>query len=98
MEKLKWFAGGKERKEQAVTLITELLSELKNDPKSYSLQKLLINYQEDLERQQTAIPYILSRMTMDISSVIRKEEITLSKDQSDKLKQLISLLNIRYGY
>lgn len=98
MEKLKWFSGGKEREEQAINIITGLLSDLNNDTKSQSLQKILINYRDELERKQTAVPFILSRMNMDISHAITKDGLSLSDTQSNMLKKLSSLSNIRYGY
>ncbi|MGY3749657.1 bacteriocin immunity protein [Vagococcus acidifermentans] len=98
MEKLKWFSGGKDRGNQALTLITELLKELSNDPKSNTLQNVLLNYKDELERKQSAVPHILSRMNLDISSAIRKDQLSLSHTQSSVLNELTTLSTIRYGY
>lgn len=97
MEKLNWFASGKERGDQALTLIAELLKEFNNDPKSNTLQNILLNYRNELERKPSAVPHILSRMNLDISSAIRKDQLSLSHTQSDMLKELTALSNIRYG-
>lgn len=51
MSKLKWFSGGKERSDQALTLINELLKELDKNPNSQALQKLLANYQNELRKK-----------------------------------------------
>ena len=97
MSELKWFSGGKERGDQAIIIITDLLSELNNDPKNQALQKVLSNYQDELTRKEAAVPLILSRMNLDISSAMRKDEVLLSDAQSNKLKELTSLSNIKYG-
>lgn len=98
MNKLKWYSGGQERGDQAITFITELLTDLNTNSKSGSLQRVLRNYKDELERKEAAVPLILSRMNMDISNAIRKDQITLSSTQSNKLKKLTSLSSIRYGY
>lgn len=98
MSKLKWFAGGNEREEQAKIIITDLLKDLKTDSGSELLQKILENYLEELENKSTPVPMILSRMNLDISTAIRNNGVTLSEYQSKKLKELTAISNIRYGY
>ncbi|EUJ30550.1 SakacinP immunity protein, SpiA [Listeria floridensis FSL S10-1187] len=98
MSKIKWFSGGNERGDQAITLINELMHDLLPVPKSESLQKTLHQYKNELERKEAAVPLILSRMNIAISNTIKKDEILLSDSQSDKIKQLASLSSIRYGY
>ncbi|MBC1521718.1 bacteriocin immunity protein [Listeria aquatica] len=98
MRKLKWYSGGDERSDQAIVFIVELLSELSNNPKNASLLKVLDHYKSELERKESAVLLILSRMNIDISGVIRKGEISLTQTQSNKLKKLRSLSNIRYSY
>ncbi|MGM0214104.1 bacteriocin immunity protein [Enterococcus sp. AZ109] len=95
MNKLKWFSGGKERRDQAIIIITDVLNELTNDPKSESLQKVLGDYKDELERDGAAVPLILSRMNIAISNAIRKDGMDLPKHQADKLKELTALSNIR---
>lgn len=97
MSELKWFSGGKERGDQAIIIITDLLNELNNDPKNQALQKVLSNYQDELTRKEAAVPLILSRMNIDISSAMRKDGADLPQPQADKLKELTALSNIRYG-
>ncbi|MFR3683686.1 MAG: bacteriocin immunity protein [Enterococcus sp.] len=98
MSKLKWFSGGKERSDQALALINELLKELDKNPNSQALQKLLVNYQNELRKKERSVPFILSQMNIEISNLLKKETISLSDSQSNNLKQLMTLSNIRYGY
>ncbi|HBI1783334.1 TPA: bacteriocin immunity protein [Enterococcus faecalis] len=97
MDKLKWFSGGNERGKQAENVITVLLDDIKTDSGNESLQKVLENYLEELKQQGASVPLILSRMNLDISKAIRNDGVALSDNQSKKLKELISISNIRYG-
>lgn len=98
MNKLKWYSGGQERGNQAITIIKELLNVLEENKKNDELKKILDKYIDELHKNQSSIPFILSRMNIDISNTIRKNEISLSNNQSDILKKLFALSNIRYGY
>ncbi|OJG79013.1 hypothetical protein RV10_GL001136 [Enterococcus pallens] len=42
--------------------------------------------------------FILSRMNLDSSNVLKEDGIALSTSRSNKLKKLSSLSNIKYGY
>ncbi|AXN36616.1 bacteriocin immunity protein [Latilactobacillus curvatus] len=97
MSKVKWFSGGVERGNQAVQIINELL----NDDKIISdspLEITLKKYRIELQQKESSIPFILSRMNLDISKALRSDPNQLSKEQTNKLKNLTSLSNIRYGY
>ncbi|MDT2493464.1 bacteriocin immunity protein [Enterococcus avium] len=98
MSKLNWFSGGKERSNQALALITEILRELDTDQNSQALQKVLANYQNELRKEERPIPFILSQMNVEISNILNKKAISLSNTQVKKLKQLLTLSYIRYGY
>lgn len=98
MGNLKWYSGGNERQKAVETIITDLLIDLKMDLRNDSLHKILEKYLEELRQKSTSIPMILSRMNIDISKAIKKDEFILSKYQSEKLKELISISSIRYGY
>jgi len=98
MSKLKWFASGVARGNQAVIIITELLTDFANDPNKAPLQKVLLDYKDELEKKESSVPYILSRMNIAVSNIMVKNGITLSQEQSDKFRKLTSLSNIRYGY
>ena len=41
MAKLKWFSGGKERREEAISIIEELISDLQTNDSAEALSKLL---------------------------------------------------------
>ncbi|MGG5329484.1 bacteriocin immunity protein [Enterococcus sp. AZ163] len=98
MSKLKWFSGGKDRGEQALAIITDLLNELANNSFNKSLQQVLGTYKEELTKKESSVPFILSRMNLDISNALKEDGVALSASQSSKLKKLSSLSNIRYGY
>lgn len=98
MSKLNWFSGGKERSNQALALITEILRELDTDQNSQALQKVLANYQNESRKEERPIPFILSQMNVEISNILNKKAISLSTKQAKKLKQLLTLSYIRYGY
>ena len=99
MNKLKWFAGGNERAEQAIQLIDELLHDFDDSSfRSDRIRTVLRNNTEALIHKQAAVPFILSRMNLEISNALLQNNILLTKQQSDKFEQLSSLANIRYGY
>ena len=98
MSKLNWFSGGKERSDQVLALITEILKELDTDQNSQALQKVLANYQNELRKEERPIPFMLSQMNVEISNILNKKAISLSTTQAKKLKQLLTLSYIRYGY
>ncbi|MDK8383901.1 bacteriocin immunity protein [Lacticaseibacillus rhamnosus] len=80
-------------------LIDELLRDF-DDSSSHSdcLRKVLRSNREALIHKQAAVPFILSRMNLEISNTLLQNNILLTKQQSDKFEQLSSLANIRYGY
>lgn len=92
MVEINQFSGGKERRDEAVTIIDDLLSNLTNP----DLKKVLLSYREELKKQEIATPLILSRMNLALSQKLIEKNIHLSEVQSNQLKRLISLSNIRY--
>ncbi|MBP2098079.1 bacteriocin immunity protein [Enterococcus rivorum] len=97
MSKVNWFSGGTERSDQAVHIIDDLLN--CNEINSNSqLGTILQNYRIELQQKGASVPFILSRMNLDISKALRSDGNHLSEEQSNKLKHLSSLSNIRYGY
>ncbi|ALS00926.1 hypothetical protein ATZ33_05945 [Enterococcus silesiacus] len=98
MGTLKWYSGGVERGKQAESIINDILGDLKKELGHASLKKVLQNYLKKLEQRGAAVPMFLSQMNLDISKAIRNDGVTLSDYQSKKLKELISISNIRYGY
>lgn len=98
MGKLKWFSGGNERSKQAEDIIADLLDNLKTAAGNEALEKVLEKYLEELKQKDASVPLILSRMNLDISKAIRNDGLTLSIAQENKLKELMAIANIRYGY
>ena len=98
MTPLKWFAGGSERRCEAMTIINHLLEDIKDTPQLTSLKNQLVIYKRRLEEDGTSTPFILSQMNVDISRVLIDNKLTLSKSQAEQIKKLRELSAIRYGY
>lgn len=95
---LRWFSGGKDRREEAVAILDRLLKDINDDNDLSSLEKALASYRKELNDSKSAVPYILSRLSMDISAVVRKDNLTLTPTQEKEMADLRKVLNIRYGY
>lgn len=98
MTPLKWFAGGSERRCEAMTIINHLLEDIKDTPQLTPLKNQLVIYQRRLKDDGTSTPFILSQMNVDISHVLIDNKLILSENQSDQIKKLRELSAIRYGY
>ena len=98
MTPLKWFAGGSERRCEAMTIINHLLVDIKDTPQLTPLKNQLVIYKNRLKDDGTSTPFILSQMNVDISRVLIDNKLTLSKSQSEQIKKLRELSAIRYGY
>ena len=98
MTPLKWFAGGSERRFEAMTIINHLLEDIKDTPQLTPLKNQLVIYQRRLKDDGTSTPFILSQMNVDISHVLIDNKLILSENQSDQIKKLRELSAIRYGY
>ncbi|MBO1141737.1 bacteriocin immunity protein [Enterococcus avium] len=97
MSTIKWFSGGNERGDQAVNIINVLL-DYKELSQNGQLRKTLLEYKVELQKKESSVPFILSRMNLDISKALRNDGVYLNEEQKKYLKQLTSLSNIRYGY
>ncbi len=95
---VKWFSGGKERKDKASELIQDLILDLKNSPNTKQLEQLLVSYKKELDEEKSSVPFILSRLNVSISKIISENNISLTKSQADILKKIRTLSHIRYGY
>ncbi|MCP9304347.1 bacteriocin immunity protein [Lacticaseibacillus paracasei] len=62
------------------------------------IEFLSSHYIEAFRKEESAVPFILSRMNLDISSALKNNQIVLTASESDKLDALMALANIRYGY
>ena len=98
MTPLKWFAGGSERRCEAMTIIDHLLEDIKDAPQLTPLKNQLVMYKRRLKDDGTSTPFILSQMNVDISHVLIDNKLILSENQSDQIKKLRELSAIRYGY
>ena len=98
MTPLKWFAGGSERRCEAITIIDHLLEDIKAAPQLAPLKNQLVSYKRRLEDDGTSTPLILSQMNVDISRVLIDNKLSLSESQSEQIKKLRELSSIRYGY
>ena len=98
MTPLKWFAGGSERRCEAMTIIDYLLEDLKAAPQLTPLKNQLVIYKKRLEDDGTSTPFILSQMNVDISRVLIDNKLILSESQAEQIKKLRELSAIRYSY
>ena len=98
MTPLKWFAGGSERRCEAMTIIDHLLEDIKDAPQLTPLKNQLVIYQRRLKDDGTSTPFILSQMNVDISRVLIDNKLILSENQAEQIKKLRELSAIRYGY
>lgn len=98
MTPLKWFAGGSERRCEAMTIIDNLLEGINNTPQLTPLKNQLVSYKRRLEDDGTSTQFILSQMNVDISRVLIDNKLILSESQAEQIKKLRELSAIRYGY
>ena len=96
MTTLKWFAGGSERRCEAMT--NNLLEGINNTSQLTPLKNLLVSYKRRLEDDGTSNPFILSQMNVDISRMLIDNKLSLSESQARQIKKLRELSAIRYGY
>lgn len=98
MTPLKWFAGGSERRCEAMTIIDNLLEGINNTPQLTPLKNQLVMYKRRLKDDGTSTPFILSQMNVDISRVLIDNKLMLLESQAEQIKKLRELSAIRYGY
>ena len=98
MTPLKWFAGGRERRCEAMAIIDHLLEDIKDTPQLTPLKNQLVIYKRRLEDDGTSTPFILSQMNVDISRALIDNKLILSESQANQIKKLRGLSAIRYGY
>ena len=98
MTPLKWFAGGSERRCEAITIIDHLPEGINNTPQLTPLKNLLVSYKRRLEDDGTSTPFILSQMNVDISRMLIDNKLILSESQAEQIKKLRELSAIRYGH
>ena len=67
MTGLKWFAGGKERREQAVAIIDEVIETIGDKPNYADLKQVLHSYRTELADSRSAL-YLKQDVTGNIRS------------------------------
>ncbi|MFI3887036.1 bacteriocin immunity protein [Streptococcus parauberis] len=95
---MKWFAGGSERSVKALELIQNLQNSIEGNSEQIEISQLFQRYQSELESNASSVPFILSRMNVELFEVLTKHKINLSSEQLELLKELQKLSQIRYGY
>ncbi|ORO77522.1 bacteriocin immunity protein [Streptococcus oralis] len=98
MTPLKWFAGGSERRCEAMMILDHLLEDIKDEPQLTPLKNQLVIYQKRLKDDGTSTPFILSQMNIDLARVLIDNKMILSESQAEQIKKLRELSAIRYGY
>ena len=98
MAPLKWFAGGSERRCEAMAIIDYLLEDINDAPQLTPLKNQLVIYKRRLKDDGTSTPFILSQMNVDVSRVLIDNKLSLSESQAEQIKKLRDLSAIRYGY
>ena len=98
MKGLKWFAGGKERQEQAVAIIDEVIETIGDKPDYADLKQVLHSYRTELADSRSATPYILSgqKRPANLVSLYRGANGRVAKIASDSLWLLMSLGRISW--
>ena len=98
MTPLKWFAGGSERRSEAMTIIDHLLEDIKDEPQLAPLKNQLVSYKRRLKDDGISTPFILSQMNVDLARILIDNKLSLSESQSEQIKKLRELSAIRYAY
>lgn len=94
---MKWFAGNKERSVNATQILNELADSLNNCEADQALKSLTLQFLAELELQKRPTITILNSFNVEVSNCLLKDHIQLNKQQSDKLRQLRELSQIKYG-
>lgn len=93
---VKWFAGAAERRDQALSVLDTLISDLNQDEKGRPLGQVLSRYRDELGEGETAAPLILRWMNIDVTKVLLASGLSLSASQEEQFKELRSLMQRRF--
>lgn len=94
---MKWFAGNKERSVIATQILSELADSLNNSEADQAVKSLILQSLVELKSQKRPTIAILNSFNIEVSKCLLKNHIKLNKQQSDKLRQLRELSQIKYG-
>ncbi|MFC2401700.1 MULTISPECIES: hypothetical protein [Streptococcus] len=98
MSHLKWFSGSKERRTLALEIFDTLIAEVAKMPDSQELQRLCMSYRHELDQWSTPIPAILLRFNLELSKLLRENQLELPLKVQEELAELRKLSYIRYGH
>ncbi|MFT8660902.1 bacteriocin immunity protein, partial [Liquorilactobacillus ghanensis] len=62
---MKWYSGGKERGDEAIKIIEELLVELKSNVDNEPLENILLSYKNEIMSKSYSIPLLFNRMNLE---------------------------------
>lgn len=95
MGKLKWFSGGKERREEAIRIIEELLLDLQTNDSAVDVKRTLTHYLNEFKTNGTSFPFLMNRMSLELTDTVLHSNVHFTTEQSEKLKELRKLMEIR---
>ncbi|KXT75286.1 bacteriocin immunity protein [Streptococcus sp. DD12] len=95
---IKWFSGGNERKEEALSLMDDLLKDLSSHQGDPNLAQVIQKYHQELADGTGAVSLVLSRFQLEITRYLSENAVKLSDNQESLLKEIRKLSEIRYGY
>lgn len=96
MTTVEWYGGGQKRAQVAAEKIMELVGHL-NMTTEQPLRVVLAAYYTELLRQQSGSNlYVFDRLSLAVSSCLRKNKIVLSPENSRRLNEILALNYIRY--
>lgn len=88
MTPLKWFAGGSERRCEAMTIIDYLLEDIEDTPQLTPLKNQLVIYKKRLKNDGTSTPFILNQMNVDVSRVLIDNKLMFVRKSSRADKEI----------
>lgn len=97
---INWFSGGKEKSKNTIDLLIDLHKSF-SDSDSYSEKEvceLIKKYIRELKNPSYPVPYILNNFNLEFSKLLRIYKINLTDYQSNLLKCIRKVSNIRYGF
>lgn len=95
---MKWFAGGKERKDNALEILKDLYDSFSEESSEKQVKDLIAKYILEFKSPNRPVPYILNSFNLEISKCLRDNRIKLNSNQSQALKKIRQLSNIKYAY
>ncbi|WP_047999127.1 helix-turn-helix domain-containing protein [Lactiplantibacillus herbarum] len=97
MSDIKWYSSGQERGRVAAGIISEIVANL--DPATdQPLRELLASYYtEFIEQKSGSNISVFNRMSLAISKCVERNQMTLSPENEQRVRDLLALNYVRYG-